>query len=221
MNVELNDIKNQTIVPYAFLFLRAVPVGSGSDLLRFTPNPDTNISEYKIPSSHVRSNYSQPQSRSLSDSPSNPQIKMSRESRNSRPGSLGTRGTALNPMSNQGFAIRLENLLNFLSKSHIRFQVTIQEDDKIATDSLGRECRWMSDVLNALATDVVAARGNRRIPGTKVFADKTNLKASDIEFNAMQNAGYRGSVETGHNIIEINKETQFSNNFYLSLEQAN
>ncbi|CAG9322879.1 unnamed protein product [Blepharisma stoltei] len=150
--------------------------------------------------------------------PFNPQP----QSRNTRPRSLGTAGSVLNPISNHGFAVRLENLLNFLSKSHLKFQVTIQEDEKVAKDSNGNDCRWSSEIVNALADDPSPSPsiGNKRIPGTKIWADKSKLKASDINNNAMQNAALRNPADKGHNIIEINKETQFMNNFYIMLEQA-
>lgn len=46
-----------------------------------------------------------------------------------------------NPLSSKGLQIKLESLVNFLSRSHLKFQVTIQHGEKIAIDKNGRNCR--------------------------------------------------------------------------------
>ena len=169
LTIELRDFKRQVPVPNAFIFGRiAVP---GSKILQLGVNPD-KTSEFFVPQSHNPA-ATPPMSRNpIGDSFLPP-----------RSGGYG-----VNPMANSGIAIRIERLIGVLSKSHLKFQVAIQQETRTALDRQGNKCSWVSEPVNAFGLEMNTGK-SRRIPGTQIRADKAELRPSDIDSIARQSAG--------------------------------
>lgn len=195
--LEIRDIRRLAPVQGAFLYGR---LGSpGSRVFQMAVNPD-NTSAYGIPASH--------------GAPVSPM---------SSRGSMGggsfvpprSGGGGINTLANNGISVRIEKLLSFITKSHIRFQVTLQLESQIAVDREKNRCTWVSEPVNAFGTGTGSGPSKtKRIPGTHIRAGNADLRASDIDSNARASAGMRSSASDGHNVVDARKEISFFNNFY-------
>ena len=199
LGIELRDLKKKPPVPNSFIFCRfALP---SSNLLSVPVNPE-NKGSYVIPFSHQ-----------ILESPKP-------ESRNSRgPGSFvlpRSAASGINTLANNGIAINIAKLLNFISKTILKFRVTVYQEDRVATDKSKNPCQWTSDSVNALGLDSGPGRG-RRIPGTYITADKAG---PDYDSASRDRAGL-GSSSAGQNMIQVFKKISFFNNFYTELHRIN
>ena len=204
--IELTEIRRYPPVPNSFIYGR---IGApGAQLLQLAVNAENSL-QFNIPSSHIIS-YS-PKPMSVDGGFNGPP-----RSGGNGINYLGNNG--MNTLANNGIAVRIEKVLGLLSKSYIKFQVTIQQESAIASDKQGSKCRWISDPVNAFGLEMNTGK-TRRIPGTHIRADKAELKPSDIDSIARQSAGMRGNTADGHNVIDVGKEVAFFNNFYSILHR--
>ena len=82
--------------------------------------------------------------------------------------------------------------MGFISKSHLRFRISLKQGEKVSLDDQKKPCSWTSDPINALGVDAVGRPGDSRIPGTNIWAEKPNLRANEVIMNERQSAGMRG-----------------------------
>ena len=201
LGVNLGDLRKLSPIPNAYIFGRIA--GPASNLRSMAINPDHSHS-YSVPQCHV--------------APSSVQ-RATRESRDQ--GSYIVPRSArsgINTLANNGIAVNISKLLGFISKSLLRFRVSLYLDDKLARDKHGKSCQWLSDSINALGLESGSGR-SRRIPGTQLRADKAELRGSEIDLNSRQSAGLRSMESGGHNLIQVAKSASFFNNFYTDLHR--
>jgi hypothetical protein len=211
--IELSSISQLLPVSNMYLYMRLVsPDSLNQSLLNLPVSPD-NKSQYAIPLPHQRNELGFAPAGPMDEPRDVPQSRRSNAIRTDQPGP--TRNS--NPISNVGIGVQLESLLNFLSKSTLKFIVSIQEGQKLALDDRGANCLWTSEAISGLKGDRVSesGAGRVRIPGTNIRADPRGASAArDLDFS-----GGRPALGSSNNFLEIQQRTSFFQNFYHTLHQ--
>lgn len=199
LGIELRDIRKKATVPNAFIYCRlALP---SSKLLSMPINPDDRTL-YVLPESH------QPY-----ETPKPPQSRHSQA-----PGSFvipRSAASGINTLANNGIAVNISKLINFISKSMLKFRVTIFQSENIANDKYNNPCQWTSEYVNALGLNSASDRG-RRIPGTYIRTGKNDLQGSEIDSSSV---GRMDIGSANHNEIVVLKKAAFFNNFYSEMHK--
>jgi len=219
-SIELRDIKNLVPIPNAFVYMRLVSSGSSSPIVGMEISPENNIHKYRIPPSHQRDAPGMLQPPQKPQSPATPMqyLQPSQPSQASLVPQSAESYLPRNPVeeppkhnffTNAGVGAKLQSLIDTLSKNHLKFRVTLQEDDEVCLNDRGEKCIWTSEVINPLGSDVLAPSNNKRIPGTQIWGGKQGDTHSNYG-EAQEN-----------NQVQINKKAEFFKNFAQMLEAKN
>ncbi|CAG9315098.1 unnamed protein product [Blepharisma stoltei] len=214
--IELRDIRSLVPMPNTFVFIRIVQTGTNSPLMNIPVVPEETMNRYRIPQSHLRDNpmsnngyLQQPTGYQPMPIKSSSQLPDPTQDIQNYPSNPTEMIPQSSPLASKGLAIKLESLVGFLSRSVLKFQITIQEGERIVVDKNGKNCRWISDPINTLDTDVIGRLSSNRQSGNRSVAMTPADERSRLA------SGSRGNMN-----LTINKETVFINDFYSIVQKT-